>query len=109
VTAARRWALALEEWAIPEEILASAPASPWGFPPEFFADGARRALAEPLTPTHQEITRAMPGGGVLLDVGSGAGAASVPVAPPAGRIVAVDQDPAMLEALADLAADRVPV
>jgi len=51
----------------------------------------------------------MPAGGVLLDVGSGAGAASVPVAPPAGRIVAVDQDPAMLQALAQVAAGRVPV
>jgi hypothetical protein len=109
VTAAERWAEALQDWAIPEEILASAPASPWGFPTDLFAEGARRALAEPLTPTHQQITEILPIGGVVLDVGSGAGAASLPVAPPAGRIVAVDQEPSMLRMLADLAGDRVSV
>jgi hypothetical protein len=109
VTARRQWAEALAAWAIPDEILASAPASPWGFPTEFFADGARRALAERPTPTHEQIISAIPTGGVLLDVGSGAGAASLPAAPPAGRIVAVDEDPGMLEALAGLAAGRADV
>src|SRR6266508_3117592 len=34
VTALERWAAQLEAWALPEEILARAPESPWGFPVE---------------------------------------------------------------------------
>ena len=98
MTAAARWADVLGEWAIPEEILASAPEPPWGFPLDVFVDNARRALSESLTPTHQLVAEALPNGGTLLDVGCGAGAASLPVAPPAGRVVAVDQDPQMLGA-----------
>jgi SAM-dependent methyltransferase len=109
VTAAARWASALEDWAVPEEILAVAPELPWGFPLNVFVDNTRRALCEDLTPTHQLVAEALPDGGTLLDVGSGAGAASLPVAPPAGRVVAVDQDPKMLEALAKLAAGRASV
>lgn len=107
-TAADKWAEALAEWAIPDEILASAPEPPWGFPVEVFAEGARQALSGGLTPTHLRVAEALPGAGVLLDVGSGAGAASLPVAPPAGRVVAVDQDREMLDAFAALAAGRVP-
>ena len=109
MTAAGRWAEALQEWAIPEEILASAPEPPWGFPLQMFADSARRALAGGLTPTHQRVAEALPEGGALLDVGSGAGAASLPLAARAGRIVAVDQDAQMLRALAGLAPDRASV
>jgi SAM-dependent methyltransferase len=68
-----------------------------------FVDNTRRALARSLTPTHQRVAEALPKGGTLLDVGSGAGAASLPVAERAGRIVAVDQDARMLNALAELA------
>jgi hypothetical protein len=109
VTAAERWAEALEEWSIPAEILASAPETPWGFPLEVFVDGARRALHAGLTPTHQRVAEALPHGGALLDVGSGAGAAGLPVAPPAGHLVAVDEDPQMLRAFADLANGRASV
>jgi SAM-dependent methyltransferase len=109
MTASERWADALAAWAIPEEILAQAPASPWGFPSEVFVDATRTALAEPATPTHRRAAEALPPGGALLDVGCGAGAASLPVAPPAGRIVAVDQDPAMLRAIAELGRDRATI
>lgn len=109
VTAAERWAEALREWAIPEEILAAAPESPWGFPLDVFGEIARGALADPLTPTHRVAAEALPEGGVLLDVGSGTGAASLPIAPPAGRLVAVDEDPRMLAALAELAGGRAAV
>ena len=99
MTAASDWAEALGEWAIPEEIIASAPESPWGFPVEVFVDHARLTIDEGWTPTHQRVAEALPVGGTLLDVGCGAGAASLPVAPPAGRIVAVDEDANMLAAL----------
>jgi len=97
-TAAGRWAEALAAWAIPEEILAAAPEGPWSFPPELFARMAERALAEPVpTPTRRQAAAAVPEGGVVLDVGAGGGAASLPLAPPAGRLVAVDQSRDMLE------------
>jgi SAM-dependent methyltransferase len=109
VTAAAQWAEALGEWAIPAEILNSAPEPPWGFPVDLFVDVARHALAEPPTATHRRAADALPDGGVLLDVGSGAGAASLPIAARAGRVIAVDQDRQMLEALAELAPDRASV
>lgn len=43
----------------------------------------------------------------MLDVGAGAGAASIPLAPPATEIVAVDQSLEMLAELEALAVDRV--
>jgi SAM-dependent methyltransferase len=49
---------------------------------------------------------AIPAGGDVLDVGAGAGAASLPLVPPAARVVAVDERPEMLEAFAGAAADR---
>jgi SAM-dependent methyltransferase len=109
VTAAARWADALQEWGLPDEILALAPDCPWGFPTEVYTDSTKRALADPPTPTHLQIAEALPAGGVLLDVGCGSGAASLPVASSARLLIAVDEDPAMLRALAEAAADRVPV
>ena len=109
MTAARRWAEALGEWAIPAEILRAAPESPWGFPTEVFASAARSQLAAPPSSTHRRVIEAMPPGGVLLDVGAGAGAASLPTAPPTARIVAVDGEQKMLDALRELAAGRVDV
>lgn len=109
MTASERWADELAAWAIPEEILAKAPASPWGFPAELFVDVTRTALAGPATPTHRRAAEVLPPGGVVLDVGCGGGAASLPIAPPAARIVAVDQDPAMLRAIGELGGDRVTI
>src|SRR5947209_932875 len=103
-SAAGRWAAALADWAVPDEILAAAPESPWGFSTEVFGAAARRALADPPTPSHRRVVEALPAGGTVLDVGAGAGAASLPVAPPAARIIAVDGDPRMLEAMSGLAA-----
>jgi SAM-dependent methyltransferase len=106
---AGRWAAALAEWAIPDEILAQATESPWGFPTEVFVAAAQRQLVGPPTPTHRRVIEALSAGGSVLDVGSGAGAASLPAAPPATRIVAVDTDPRMLDELAALGRDRVAV
>jgi len=104
--AARQWAAALAEWAIPEEILASASESPWALPPAMFAAAARRR------PSHDPSTRAaaaaLPLGGSVLDVGCGGGAAALALVPPAGRLVGVDQSFAMLEQFA-LAAEGAGV
>jgi SAM-dependent methyltransferase len=103
--AAERWRDALGRWAIPEEILAAAPESPWGFPVELFASRAE-AAADPSrepTPTVRRALEALPPGGSVLDVGSGAGAASIPLARQAGRIVAVDTSEEMLAAFGERA------
>lgn len=101
-----RWRQQLGGWGIPEEILAAAPEEPWHFPTGVFAHRARDQAAAPAGPSYERAFEALPAGGSVLDVGSGAGAASVPLAGRAGRITAVDRDPAMLQALADLAATQ---
>ena len=68
--AAERWQAELAGWAIPDEILAQAPESPWGFPPELFA-----APPDPIdTPSRDRALEALPPGGSVLDVGCGGGA-----------------------------------
>jgi SAM-dependent methyltransferase len=62
------------------------------------------ADAEAPSPSRARAREALPGGGTVLDVGSGAGAASLPLAPPAGHLTAVDESPAMLDAFRALAA-----
>jgi len=93
-----RWRTELEAWAIPEEILARAPESPWGFPVGLFRAKAEQAQARQPTPSTHEALRFLPPGGTVLDVGAGGGAASLPLAGRAGRIVAVDPLEGMLEA-----------
>ncbi|HEX2029820.1 MAG TPA: class I SAM-dependent methyltransferase, partial [Actinomycetota bacterium] len=62
------------------------------------------------TPSFRRARPALPEGGTVLDVGARAGAASLPLAPPAGRLVAVDPSAEMLAAFRELAARRaVPV
>jgi SAM-dependent methyltransferase len=94
--ALERWREQLGGWAIPGEILAAAPESPWGYPVGLFRSRARRAGSRPATPSNLEAARSMPEGGSVLDVGAGAGAASLPLAGLAGRLVAVDESPAMV-------------
>jgi SAM-dependent methyltransferase len=104
-----RWREQLDGWAIPEEILAAAPESPWGFPVGLFRSRAERAGSGPATPSNREAARHLPAGGSVLDVGAGGGAASLPLAGVAGRLVAVDESPAMVAAfLAAAEAAGVP-
>jgi SAM-dependent methyltransferase len=95
--ALERWREQLDGWAIPAEILAAAPESPWGYPVGLFRSRARRAGSRPVTPSNREAARHLPEGGTVLDVGAGAGAASLPLAAVAGRLVAVDESAGMVE------------
>ena len=105
MTAEARWAEALAAWAIPQEILDAAPESPWGFPPALFAGLAEQTVAgeRERGPSHRRAVEALPEGGSVLDVGAGGGAGSLPLVPPAGLVVAVDESADMLEAFARLA------
>ncbi len=95
-TAAERWHEDLASWAIPPEILERAPESPWCLPVELFAG---RAVAPRVpSPSNLRALDALPGGGSVLDVGCGGGAASVPLAGRAGRLVGTDVSEEMLAA-----------
>ena len=100
--AATRWRDELAAWAIPDEILAQAPESPWGFPPELFA-----APPDPTeTPSRERALEALPDGGSVIDVGCGGGAGSMALVPPAALVIGVDESVAMLDTFAAAAADR---
>src|SRR4029453_7589250 len=94
--ALERWREQLEGWAIPAEILAAAPESPWSYPVGLFRSRARRAGAPPAPPSKRGAAPVLPGGGAAREVGAGGGAASLPLAGTAGRLVAVDESPEML-------------
>ena len=105
-TAAGRWAEALAAWAIPQQILDAAPeGTPWRFPPAVFAWTPERAASErsTVTASRQRALEALPEGGTLLDVGAGGGRASLPLAPPAALVVAVDPSAELLAAFAEAA------
>jgi SAM-dependent methyltransferase len=102
--ASARWSQQLGSWAIPESLLAAAPESPWGFPAELFAISTDRALADPeLNLSGRRSVEAIAPGGSVLDIGAGGGSACLPLAPPAGLLVAVDESQAMLDAFAERA------
>jgi hypothetical protein len=90
--AAARWKDALASWAIPDWILAQAREDPWALPVALFEN---KQLD--ISPSYVRALEALPAGGDVLDVGAGRCAMSLPLRPPATRIVAVDSSPAMLE------------
>ena len=99
-----RWRQDLAAWAIPEHILAQAVESPWQYSARIFAQRADDQLTSPSGPSYERALEALPAGGSLLDIGSGAGAASLPLGDRAGRLVAVDPEQAMLDAYGERAA-----
>lgn len=92
-------------WTIPEEILRQAPEPPWGFPTALFA--AEHAHSGAL---HRVALEALGEGGTVLDIGCGGGAASLPLFPPATKLIAVDSLPEMTEVFTRAAdASGVPI
>ena len=103
------WAEALDEWAIPKNILERAPSNPWEFPPALFARIAEQAKSNAAASvSRRRALDVLPPEGSVLDVGVGAGAASLPLAPPAGLLVGVDDLAGMLREFSDKA-DQLPV
>lgn len=96
------WASDLDSWAIPEEILAQAETEPWAHPVAMFTVEGEI----PDSPSHQRAREALPGGGSVLDVGSGGGRASFALVPPAGSVIAADHQQDMLDAYARAADER---
>ena len=109
MSAATDWAEALAGWAVPKEILDAAPEGPWGFPPALFAWTPERAAAESgTTPSRERAREALPDRGSVLDVGVGGGRGSLPLVPPAARVVGVDPSEDLLAAFAE-SAERIGV
>jgi SAM-dependent methyltransferase len=96
-----RWSDDLAAWAIPEHILAAVPDSPWVLPGQVFARRADKLAAEPAGPSFERAWAALDPPGTVLDVGSGAGAACLPLLARASELTAVDADERMLALLAD--------
>ena len=99
------WRNALASWALPEEFLARAPSSPWALPTDLFVARARRARVDPRKRSAEIALDALPEAGSVLDVGAGAGAASLVLVPRAGRVVAVDQSAELLGVFEELAGE----
>lgn len=103
MSARERWRASLEALAIPEDVLASAPESPWGFPAESFRHRAERAArAEPSALVVRALG-SLPQGGTVIDVGVGGGATSLPLAERASLITGIDTSEEMLEGFATAA------
>ncbi len=99
-----RWRSDLAAWAIPDHITAAAPQSPWVLPRQVFTRRADRLAAAPAGPSYQRAWAALDPPGSILDVGSGAGAACLPLLPRCTSLTAVDAEPDMLGLLAERAA-----
>ena len=94
-TAAQRWTRQMADWAIPDEILAGATHQPFTFTPEIFAAPEPGTFERSLS--NRRAAEALDGGGSVLDVGCGGGAAAFAVAPPATEVTGTDRQTDMLE------------
>ncbi|MBO0831413.1 MAG: class I SAM-dependent methyltransferase [Actinobacteria bacterium] len=104
-----RWRSDLAAWAIPDRITATVEQSPWVLPRQVFARRADRVAAAPSGVSYETAWAALDPPGSVLDVGSGAGAACLPLLPRCTALTAVDSDPDMLDQLAQrTAATGVP-
>jgi hypothetical protein len=78
----RRWQQMLAAWAIPEELIARAPEPPYFFGPAVFIAAADDAVARPQDTVSDGVAReALQPERTVLDVGVGAGAASLRLRP----------------------------
>ena len=99
-----RWRSDLELWAIPDEIIAAAPESPWVLPRQIFIRRAEiHCEAPPSSPSYRRAWEALEKPGSVLDVGAGAGAACLPLVARATEVCAVDSDQELLNVLVDSA------
>src|ERR1700710_2480442 len=106
-TAAARWTAVMAARQVPEEVLAHAPASPYRQDPERF----RPAAEPPDTPSRRAalaLLGEIPDAGdrTVLDVGCGAGAASLALAGEIAHVVGVDPASDMLAAFVGACLDR---
>lgn len=102
--AADRWARQLDEWSIPEEILANAPQTPFVFTPEMFAAAPAGSFAR--SRSSEIAMSAVPDNGTVLDVGCGGGAAAFALVPRATHLIGTDRQQNMIDLFLATAEDR---
>lgn len=100
-----KWRADLAAWAIPDYITAAATDSPWVLPRQVFARRTDRLCLSPGGPSFERGWETLDPPGTVLDVGSGAGAASLPLAARITFLTAVDQDEQMLGLLGERASE----
>ncbi len=91
-TAAERWRRSLDDWALPEDVVAAAEESPWIHPPALF----QVPLIIDSSPSHERAREVLREGDTVLDVGCGGGVAAFALTPPATHVIGVDQQAEML-------------
>ena len=101
-----RWRADLAAWAIPDHILSAVPDSPWVLPGQVFVRRADKLTAEPSGSSFDRAWAALDPQGSVLDVGSGPGAACLPLLPRTTELTAVDVENQMLAVLAERAGAR---
>src|SRR6266487_6099372 len=101
-----KWREDLAAWAIPEHITAAVAESPWVLPRQVFARRADRLRRDPGGPSFERAWEALDPPGSVLDVGSGPGAACLPLLPRTTTLTAVDADERMLGLLTERTAAR---
>jgi SAM-dependent methyltransferase len=99
----RRWQSDLAGWAIPEPIASAVTESPWVLPRDVFARRADRLRRAPGGPSYGLERAVLDPPGSVLDVGTGAGAACLPLAGRTTELTVVDTDDGMLGRLAERA------
>jgi SAM-dependent methyltransferase len=97
------WREQLAAWALPPRITEAVRTSPWACPTEVFKRRADHYVATPVGDSYEVAAEALRPAGTVLDVGAGAGAASLPLAPWTTALTAVDTNSDMLAALAERA------
>jgi len=101
----RRWAAALGLWAIPDDLVAAAAETPYFFSSAVFSAAADTALDRADDTVSDAVAgKVLPEGGTVLDIGVGAGAASLRL--PAGHVIGVDPNADLLEAFTARAGRR---
>ncbi len=104
MAAAEQWRRQLEQWAIPDELLARVEESPYGWSQALWKRRSRASEASPESPTVGIVADLLPMPGTVLDIGIGRGRASLPLAQLEHRLIGVDESIEMLEGLSEDAA-----
>ncbi|HJU51498.1 MAG TPA: methyltransferase domain-containing protein [Acidimicrobiia bacterium] len=105
MSAADSWRRQLEDWRIPDALLAAVEESPYGWTKQLWKRRAARAIEGDRTSPTLDVVRELANGGSVLDVGAGTGRASLPLVRDGYRVTMVEPNQAMLAGLDELEAD----
>lgn len=98
MTPADIWKQALQNWAIPAEILAQAPIPPWSHPVDLFEVSSEQVGVR--NPSDEIALAGLGEQKSILDIGAGGGRASFALVPHINHAIAVDHQAEMLAAFA---------